>query len=287
MVFDDSHLFRNERVASFCGRVFYNVEEFNKFANDLNGKILVYVCGDAKEDELLKLDRKNVAELKVVLEWSSLNFINFILKNDASLVSVGGVPVNVHNVAVLFPQFFNEQNYFREINRAHIFQDLKLSNKPGTAFRKGIYLTPVEQTEEGLKFRLLRCSTNLNGPTDNFRKIDQVIVGKVNQVRPFFLKGSDELNHVLAQTYHNSVTEDGKQKKATIKAHSDKTKDMPKNGVMAFCTFYENYDGDTFTDANEKGWKRSDEDRYDWGYGKGVSILTRLKFQLKQEAYEL
>ena len=52
------------------------------------------------------------------------------------------------------------------------------------------------------------------------------------------------LNHVLAQIYHNtpSMTLPGgtkqKQTKAKIKAHSDKTKDMPANGIMAFCTFY-------------------------------------------------
>jgi len=57
-----------------------------------------------------------------------------------------------------------------------------------------------------------------------------------------------ELNHVLAQVYHNTAASTGaggveghvstKEKKARIKSHSDKTKDMPVNGVMAVCTFY-------------------------------------------------
>lgn len=282
----------------FCGQVFHDVNRFNEYARTLkDGKILVYVCGHTNESRV-KMDRSHVARVFVIHDMSSDVLLRTFVGGDdeATHVNVGEVPINVHGVAVMFPKFFHGRDFFRCINEEHVFQDLKLSNKPGTAFRKGIYLTPVEKLDDGsLKFRLLRCSTNLSGPSDNFKATDKEVVGKVDQMRPFFMPGSTSgLNHVLAQTYHNSVNEEGKQKKATIKAHSDKTKDMPRDGVMAFCTFYQNYDGNTFVDAKEKGWKQhpnnnnddahDHDDAFDWIYGKGMSILTRLKFQLKPQA---
>ena len=81
------------------------------------------------------------------------------------------------------------------------------------------------------------------------------------------------LNHVLAQIYRNtSATENQKQTKAKISAHADKTKDMPSNGVMAFCTFY---------DGLEKLQPLS-ADSFDYGY-KNTSGLTRLQFRLKNK----
>ena len=93
----------------------------------------------------------------------------------------------------------------------------------------------MEDTKEGYNFRLLRCSTNLTGPTDNFRTIDKFLVQTLNNEASRIFDNSHELNHVLAQIYHNTKT-----KKAKIKSHADKTKDMPPNGIMAFCTFYDN-----------------------------------------------
>lgn len=46
-----------------------------------------------------------------------------------------------------------------------------------------------------------------------------------------------KLNHVLVQIYNNTLN-NNKGKKAKIKEHSDKTKDMPINGIMAFVSFY-------------------------------------------------
>lgn len=85
----------------------------------------------------------------------------------------------------------------------------------------------------------MRCSTNLDGPTENFRQTDIEIVNAVNGVRAKFFEDSASLNHVLAQTYHNVKNDEGKSKKAKISRHSDKTKDMPDNGLLAFCTFYQ------------------------------------------------
>jgi hypothetical protein len=82
------------------------------------------------------------------------------------------------------------------------------------------------------------------------------------------------LNHVLAQIYENRSRENGtsKEYKAKIKAHSDKTKDMSKDGIIAFTTFYDRIDEDQL--------RRSDKDMFDWCY-KATSGLTRLQFKLK------
>jgi hypothetical protein len=77
---------------------------------------------------------------------------------------------------------------------------------------------------------------------------------------------------VLVQIYENKKDERQKEIKARIKAHSDKTKDMPKNGLIAFCSFYDM--------PTKRQLKPSKTDRYDWCY-KETSVLTSLHFKLK------
>lgn len=89
------------------------------------------------------------------------------------------------------------------------------------------------------------------------------------------------LNHVLAQVYENSTTmndagKTAKEHKAKIKSHSDKTKDMPANGLIAFCSFY----SDTIK------YKAPSHDRFDRCY-RGASVLTQLRFKLKDEVQHL
>lgn len=67
------------------------------------------------------------------------------------------------------------------------------------------------------------------------------------------------------------------EKKAKIKSHSDKTKDMPKNAIMAFCTFYKSYYDGKFNDDRLKHLKESN---YDYCY-KNISALTVLRFKKK------
>lgn len=55
---------------------------------------------------------------------------------------------------------------------------------------------------------------------------------------------------------------------------------MPKNGLIAFCTFYKNYVQGRFDEKRFKEMKRSKDDRYDYCW-KTTSILTRLRFKLK------
>lgn len=144
---------------------------------------------------------------------------------------------NINDVGFYFDNFFEKDNIFEEIVNAHEFQSLTESNKNSSAYRKGIYITNVENVEDYTKFNLLRCSTNFVGPTDNIRDIDKYIIDKVNDIRTELYPDTVELNHVLAQIYYNQIV-NNKEKKAKIKEHSDKTKDMPLNCVMAFCTFY-------------------------------------------------
>lgn len=154
-----------------------------------------------------------------------------------------------------FKNFF-DKNYFNLIKNSHNFQDLTESNKPGISYRKGLYLTKCFRENDIVNFKLLRCSTNLKGPTENFNEFDEEIIKKVNEMT-ISLGYKAELNHVLAQIYNNYVV-DGKDKKAKIKEHSDKTKDMNSDGLIVFCTFY-----DTDSILNE-------------------SQLTKLRFRSKE-----
>ncbi len=146
----------------------------------------------------------------------------------------------IKDIGIYFDDFFND--CFDAIKKEHNFQSLTESNKPNNAFRKGIYITPVNHINNEYHFNLLRCSSNFDGPTDNFRETDKYIVDKLNKVAKEHYNGPAQFNHILAQIYENTKIEQDnnvKEKKASIKAHSDKTKDMPINGLMAFCTFYD------------------------------------------------
>lgn len=194
------------------------------------------------------------------------------------VVDVGRVPILVHGVGVFYRRFFDGgEPRFQDVQSEHTFQRLTESTKPGTAHRSGLYLTPVDDRGDEAHFRLLRCSSNLSGPTVGFSATDDAIVGALNREAPFVLSGVATLNHVLAQIYTNTPASGPgqKQTKAKIKAHSDKTKDMPPNGLLAFCTFY-----DDVRHLSPMG-----HDPFDRGH-KGVSGLTSLVFHLKACAAE-
>ena len=251
-------------LGDFCGATL-TAEEVAAQRPDLAGKT-VYLCGDLARADALPLagaERVRVIEGLASGEGSP----------DWAVVGAGEVPLRVHGVGVLYRRFFDPGgDHFRRVCAEHAFQSLTESTKPGTAHRTGIYLSPVAQEGEGLRFQLLRCSTNLSGPTENFRATDRHIVDALNQEAARIFEGAATLNHVLAQIYPNTpATESQKQTKARIKAHADKTKDMPEDGVMAFCTFYDGLDALT----------PLAEDAFDLGY-KNTSALTRLHFRLKK-----
>lgn len=256
-------------AANFCGKV-TPVEDANSDVPDLSEKT-VYLCGDLSKASLI--DLRAARRVFVVGDLTKENNSGECDER-WTMVDYGRVPISVHGIGVYYRRFFNASfDFFHMICSEHTFQSLTESTKPGKARRTGIYLTPVERDVEGLQFRLLRCSTNLSGPTENFRATDLMIVDALNQEAASIFQNAGALNHVLAQVYHNTpAAAEQKQLKATISAHADKTKDMPTNGIMAFCTFYENLDQ----------LRPLASDRFDYGY-KGTSALTRLRFRLKEE----
>ncbi|VTR97400.1 Uncharacterized protein OS=Calothrix sp. 336/3 GN=IJ00_06365 PE=4 SV=1 [Gemmata massiliana] len=259
-------------IRDFCGSVIT--------AADLSSGLLklsqktVYLCGDVSQVNGHDL---SAAERVFVVRELSHGYSEGDDGKIWSLADRGRVPVRVYGAGVYYRRFFDPgADHFNRICAEHTFQSLTESTKPGTAHRTGIYLTPVERDCDGLHFRLLRCSTNLSGPTENFRATDRSIVDALNREAAVIFEGQAPLNHVLAQVYHNTPADaERKQSKARISAHADKTKDMPVNGIMAFCTFYDRLDK----------LCPLTEDPFDYGY-KGVSGLTKLHFRLKEPITE-
>lgn len=237
---------------------------------DLAGKA-VYLCGDVSK--AAALDLSAASRVMVIREGSHGGATDGLAP--WPVVGAGRVPIDVHGLGVYYRRFFDpEVDYVARIRGEHTFQSLTESTKPGTAHRTGIYLSPVWQERDALHFRLLRCSTNLSGPTDNFRATDRHIVDALNQESALVFSGAAPLNHVLAQLYHNTPADaEKKQAKARISSHADKTKDMPDDGVMAFCTFYEHLErlGPMAGDPFDRGHR-------------GISGLTRLRFRRKETA---
>jgi hypothetical protein len=215
-------------IHTFCGRVIEDPEPIDGFNK------LIYLTGDIQ---------KNIALITVydftkmfVIKELSFNYESE--SNNYKIISIDSVPVNMYNTGVFFKKLFDsDSDYFDLLTNEHKYQSLSESNKPGEAYRTGIYLCNVQSDEQEVHFNLLRCSTNLNGPTEGFQKTDKTVVSTVNEISKYFFSEPVELNHVLAQVYNN-VKLNNKDRKAKIKEHSDKTKDMPANALMAFCTFY-------------------------------------------------
>jgi hypothetical protein len=252
-------------IDTFCGIVVKNLSETPTTHNDKR----IYVCGD--------LDRLTEEySLIYIIKELSTNFQNYN-REKSQVITLGQVPIIVSNAGVYFRNLFTDANYFDSIKSEHEFQELTESTKQAKALRKGIYLSKIIKEElenEVLHFNLLRCSSNLTGPTDNFRHTDLKIIDLLNDAVKYIFEYPTELNHALVQIYENRKKTEGieKEMKSRIKAHSDKTKDMPKEGLIAFCTFYD--------DSNVENLKPSSTDSYDLCYKK-TSGLTKLHFKLK------
>ncbi|MEV6061008.1 hypothetical protein AB0L62_13500 [Nocardia asteroides] len=259
----------NGLIGDFFG-ITLSPKELVSGSADLVGKN-VYICGDVSAISGPSL--QSAARVFVVDELSH----GFSENGQWSRIGLGRVPVRVHDVGVLYRRFFDPAaGHFARIRAEHTFQSLTESTKPGTAHRSGIYLTPVTRSGEELHFRLLRCSTNLSGPTEGFGRTDTEIVEALNREADTIFRDQAPLNHVLAQIYHNTrATAERKQSKAKISAHADKTKDMPVNGIMAFCTFYDGL-GEL---------QPLPDDIFDFGV-KRTSGSTSLRFRLKDSVDE-
>ncbi|RKS08099.1 hypothetical protein DFP74_3789 [Nocardiopsis sp. Huas11] len=268
-----SELHGHDVIRHFFGSAI-TPEDLASGSHDL-ARTTVYLCGDVAEISGHRL--RAADRVFVVRDLSHGRQEQEGVDASWTLVDSGRVPVRVHGAGVYYRRFFDlDADHFGRIGAEHAFQSLTESTKPGTAHRSGIYLTPVTRDGGDLHFRLLRCSTNLSGPTEGFRPTDTRIVEELNREADAVFRGHAPLNHVLAQIYHNTLaTAERKQSKAKISAHADKTKDMPVNGIMAFCTFYEGLDT----------LRPLDADAFDYGV-KNTSALTRLRFRLKDAAEE-
>lgn len=259
----------DDAVRDFFGSTI-TPEELASGSHDLAHKT-VYLCGDISGVNARRLQ----AAARVFVVRGLSHGYDEGTDGPWALVDIGRVPLRVHGVGVYYRRFFGlDADHFGRISAEHAFQSLTESTKPGSARRSGIYLTPVTQDGDELRFRLLRCSTNFSGPTETFRPTDTHIVEELNLEAATVFRNQAPLNHVLAQIYHNTLaTPERKQSKARISAHADKTKDMPVNGIMAFCTFYDKLDK----------LRPLAEDAFDYGV-KRASGLTRLHFRLKEPA---
>lgn len=274
-----SDLCKNENY--YKNTKYYYMGDINDLNNYLEHKLLYL------KNNLITLEN-NIYYIKQLCLYTA-NELGF------KIVDIGEIPVNINGLGIMFRNVLNydNKNIFNEIENSHTFQNLTESNKPGKAYRTGIYLTDVQKdNKNNINFNLLRCSTNLSGPTSNFRSIDNYIIKKVNKLKSLlYIDENVNLNHVLAQIYHNGVNlNNNKLIKAKIAQHSDKTKDMPKNGLMAFCTFYKEYNNNSnsFVDNNDKT-KFNDiiinpNDEYDFIDKKiNNTILTKLRFRKKPD----
>ena len=205
----------------FCGYVVTDLNEL--MATTIGVDSMVYLCGDL-------LTKTSFHRAKVIRQ---LSYHLEISLDNYQLIDIGQVPLNLHGVAVFFRRFFDpSRDYYTQLEQAH-------------PFGIPIHLTPVENGAHGLKFRLLRCSSSLNCLTDNFRQVDYDVVGQVNQAQQELYQQTVQLNHVLAQVCDDTVVIHGQghgpqvlRRKPRTRSHSAKTRDMPKNGLIAFCSFY-------------------------------------------------
>lgn len=244
-------------MEDFCGRVSNDKDEVERALK--GSKRTVYLAGDVS-----LFSRTDNA---YIVRDMAYNY----KENDSRCIGLGQIPLSIHGLGVFFRNLFEEKTYnslFDSITSEHEFQQLTESNKDSNALRTGIYLSPVHALEDGsLEFNLLRCSTNFEGPTEGFQNTDRYIVDRVNTACNSVFDKNVHLNHVLAQIYNLSET----SKKARIKEHSDKTKDMPDDGLIVFSTFYSTLPSQS---------KHITQDGFDIKY-KGSSVLSQLHFKLK------
>jgi len=213
-------------LSNFCGKVFaFTIQDID--IDIIHSFQHIFICGNI---ENISLYHQNIHAIREL----SIGTCNH------DYIHIGEVPILIKNIGIYYRQIF--ESHFEEICAAHQFQTLTESNKPGQAYRTGIYLSEVVRNynaiSDELQFNLLRCSTNFAGATENFADIDKLIIKKANEIAARDFKEKINFNHVLAQIYHNSKI-GNKDKKAKIKEHCDKTKDMPRESLIAFCTFYD------------------------------------------------
>lgn len=285
LIATNTHLLKENQIneleylkLNFCGNVITDINDLKDCKDKIDPNAMFYLTGcivTSIQPNMINFNMCIIREL-------SYDYDIFNLE----IITIGQVPINIHNVGVYFRNFFNNPfDMFQRVENSHKFQSLTESNKITNAFRKGIYLSDVKNNDSlaTVEFQMLRCSTNFEGPTEQFKDIDNYILANLNNIANMYFSNPATINHVLAQIYENTcATTDFTDKKAKIKKHSDKTKDMPHNGLIAFCTFYKNYENNDFLDRKLLGIKKHG---FDYLYHE-TSALTRMRFRLKKDVSE-
>lgn len=270
-----------ELAESFFGTVIMVPTPFSRVdAARLTGKV-VYLCGDiswARSDEM-KESLSGIQEGFIIEKIST----NLGSNQEVPSVEIGRVPVSVQGVGVLYKQFFDLidlPDVFQQVQQDHTFQPMADPDEPeaqaSTPPTTGVSLTPVTRDEKGdLVFRLLRNSTNnFAGPTENFKATDHQLVDSLNQESLRIFDNQAPLNHVVAQIYWDKQSPPASERMA-----SDKTKDMPTNGIVAFTTFYDRLGDPLHSSTNQR-------DPFDWVHEGRRSGLTRMRFRLKDQVQQ-
>jgi hypothetical protein len=194
-------------------------------------------------------------------------------------VELNQLPLKVGGMGVLWPYCFeNQKQWINEIMRAHLFQEIRSTNKRGHFLANGFYATEVQRNpeqgkeeKEGLQFKLLRGSISLVGPTQNLQQVDFTILKRANEYVSHHFRNIPLLNHIWGQLHLTDTF-----KKPTNTICSDKTQDMPDRAVIGFITFYTIPDGIKYT---RRGHGLEEDVFY-----KNTSVLTQLRFLRKKDA---
>lgn len=134
---------------NFCGIVF-NINDFN--IDKCPSNILIYLCGNT--EQYINLFKDYDTHITFVVKQLSINYDN-VMK--FRLIDLGEVPINIYNVGLYFRDFLDpNKDYYKELLQNHVFQKLKHSNKPGIAFRKGLYLSNVVEKDNKLIFDIFK-----------------------------------------------------------------------------------------------------------------------------------
>lgn len=254
---------------NFCGQAYLSPETFSRgiFSPD----IPIYMTGDIRKNYSVIPDPVGLV-IYVVRELS------YGYDSSFRLIDIGRVPINIFNIGVYFRNFFDQKkNYFDLISKEHEFQTLMESSKEINHVKKGVHITKVEELNPGeLKFRIIRNTTNLIGPTENLRKVDNEIIDSLNNMGKIFFERQFELNHSYAQLIDNEH-----EQKAKREFQSDPTKDIPRNGVFAICTFYKD-------DPKFKNLLKSRADPYFYNYNHNkTTAFAKIRFKLKPMVEEI
>ena len=109
---------------NFCGLVITDIKNDIDKLNNIDNNTLLYLCGDISYiNNNVNLDRFTnihiIRELSYATELlykynSSIhsNYFHEVLRVKYNLINVGEVPINIHNVGVLFKHFFNTNKDF-------------------------------------------------------------------------------------------------------------------------------------------------------------------------------